>query len=77
MKFLVFTLMFIFSSSAFADFSISANEMNTNRSSLQVMDKQKIINASASKQSEELDKIRELACKNREQILRKHASKMP
>lgn len=76
MKSLIMAAIFVFSSSAFADFQVaeSANDGLNNHSAIE---QQKMINSSEQKRAEALEKMRELACKNREQALRKHASKMP
>ena len=73
MKSLILASLFI-SSNAFADFSTSDKDMSANSSSS--VEQQKAINSSTQK-AESFDKIRELACKNRELIIIKHASKMP
>ena len=65
---------FVFSSSAFADFS-GENTHSVNAQSS--IDQQKMINSSMDQKAEALEKIRELACKSREQALSKHASRMP
>lgn len=75
MKSLILASLFIFSSNAFADFSASEKESSAN--SLSSVEQQKAINSSSAQKSESFDKIRELACKNRELIIVKHASKMP
>lgn len=75
MKSFIFASLFIFSSSIFADVPVSEKEMNANSSSS--IEQQRIINSSKIQKSENLDKIREVACKNRERVIMKHASKMP
>lgn len=74
MKSFILASLFIFSSSAFADFSAdNANSVSSQSS----IDQQKMINSSVDQKAEALEKMRELACKGREQALNKHASRMP
>jgi len=75
MKSFIFASLFIFSSSIFADVSVSEKETNAN-SSFSV-EQQRVINSSKDQKLDGLDKIREVACKNRELMIIKHASKMP
>ncbi len=75
MKSFMFASLFIFSSSIFADVSVSEKETDAN-SSFSV-EQQRGINSSKDQKSDGLDKIREVACKNRELMIIKHASKMP